>query len=579
MLAIGATALTGGILTTVGTSSADEECPCPPAPMDANGWSSHRGTAANTAHVETDAFPHLETTAWAYEQTGAVAAVDDWIYVRTDDGEVHALDAADGDREWKHADLDATGTPAVADGAVYVAGEQLTALDGATGDVLWERSFDEGESVASPTVADETVYVVADGSLYAVDAHDGSIVWQHDTIELGVYDETEDGATAVRSFAANPVSVAHGTVYASTSPSGFVALEAASGDTLWTTDLQTGGELLLPTEDGIYVDRFEAGHMAGEAYRTAYRDEPEDVGPSSRQESADPFTESNAFATSDTVRIVVSEDGQHLKAWDYERDEFRWTYEYLSEPLLFQWPVIAGDTAIVAYHPPSMSDDEKEAVIDGSGTESSALEVFGTEPAIIGVDLADGSKQWVLPAKTLEGFDIAGDEFPYVVSEDTLYVNAEKLIAVRSADAVDDGETDSDASTDEESQDAESEAETADETSGDERESEADRDSDELDAASGTDGPEKNSETDVADENNSSGITNESESVGTANESEPSVTQNESGSAGTANESESADAPDENDPVPGFTTGAGLVGGGLTLEWLRRRATTDESTE
>lgn len=543
MLAIGAAALAGGVLTTVGTSSADEQCSCPPAPMDTNGWSSYRGTAANTAHVETDAFPRLETIAWEYEHTGALATVDDWVYVRTDDGEVHALDAADGEREWKRAELDATGTPAVADGAVYVAGEQLTALDGATGDVLWELAFDEGESVASPTVADGTVYVVADGSLYAVDAHDGSIVWQHDSIELGVYDETEDGTAEIRAFAANPVTVADATVYAPTSPSGFVALEAASGETLWTTDLRTGGNLIIPTEDGIYVDRFEAGHMAGEAYRTAYESDPENVGPSRHQESADPFTESTAFATSSAVRIVISPDGRYLKAWDRERDEFRWKYDYLSETHLFQWPVIAGDTAIVSYQPPSMSDEEADAVIEESRTDPSALEVFGTEPSIIGVDLTDGSKRWAVPYEALEDVDTAGDEFPYAVSEDTLYVNADRLVAVRSSEAVDDGEADSDDGTADNSDDGEAKDESdADETPVDERDSEADRD-DETDTGSGTADPKDSSETEAA------------------------------------NESESTGDTAETDRVPGFTAGAGLVGSGLSLEWLRRRATTDESTE
>ncbi|ELZ21536.1 pyrrolo-quinoline quinone [Haloterrigena salina JCM 13891] len=36
---------------------------------------------------------------------------------------------------------------------------------------------------------------------------------------------------------------------------------------------------------------------------------------------------------------------------------------------------------------------------------------------------------------------------------------------------------------------------------------------------------------------------------------------------------------DETDGAPGFSAGAGLVGGGLTLEWLRRRVTADESAE
>lgn len=235
ILATGAAALTSGALASIGTVSADARSRSSAA-AESSGWTSHRGTAANTAFVETDAFPELGAVAWEYDETGDVVAADDWVFLRTDDGEVHALDAAAGDLKWKRTELEAAETPAIADGTVFVAGNRLTALDGATGDVLWKVPFDEGESVGSPTVADGTVYVGADGSLYAVDARDGSIVWRHDSIEVTAFvGELQDGEEEERQFAAHAVAVADGTVYAPTSSSGFVALDAVSGNTLWTT--------------------------------------------------------------------------------------------------------------------------------------------------------------------------------------------------------------------------------------------------------------------------------------------------------------------------------------------------------
>ncbi|WP_339105559.1 PQQ-binding-like beta-propeller repeat protein [Haloterrigena salinisoli] len=569
ILATGA-ALTSGALASIGTVGADTRSRSSTA-AESSGWTSYRGTAANTAYVETDSFPELGTVAWEYDETGDVAAVDDWVFLRTDDGEVHALDAVDGSLKWKRTELDATGTPAVADGTVFVSGNRLTALDGATGDVLWKVPFDEGESVGSPTVADGTVYVVADGSLYAVDARDGSIVRRHDSIEVTAFvGELQDGEEEERQFAAHAVSVADGTVYAPTSSSGFVALDAASGDTLWTADLMSDGDLLIPTEDGVYVENFETGHTAGEAYQTAYDGEPEPVGPGGRQESADRFNENTAFATSDEVRLVVSEAGDRLGAWDYEREKYRWTYDDLGEFRLFRWPLIVGDTAVVAYSLPSDPDDVL------AGYEET--EEFGTESAILGIDLEDGSKRWAIPYEDVGGLDPAIDEFPYAASEDALYVSADTLVAVRPSAAGANGENDTDDDAADEPQDDEtSDGETGDGETGD----------GEADTSETNDSETNGAETDDSEAND--GATDDEPSV---NESDNDVDRDSETDADpdadvsenatereAANETESNETADESDGAPGFSTGAGLVGGGLTLEWLRRRATTDESAE
>lgn len=526
VLAIGTAAATGGLLASVGTTGADDGC-CQSVATGSDGWSSYRGNTSNTAFVETDAFPELDDVAWEYEETGSVAAVDGGVFLRTDDGDVHALNAETGDLEWKLEDLDAVGTPAVEGETVYVSGERLTAIDGGTGDVLWEMAFDEDDG-ASPTVADGTVYVAAGGSLYAVDAEDGSLAWNHDRIELEVYDEeTGEGETAERPFATQPVTVDDDTVYAPVSPSGFVALDAATGDTLWTADLIRGGDLVIPTDDGVYVSGFEGGHRQSESHLAEYDGEPEPIGPTRLQKYVPRFgTSSEAFATSGEVRLITAAEGRRLEAWDVEREAFRWAYDDLGELGLFRAPVIAGDTAIVSYHPPSMAEDEQN---------NEEARTFGAEPAILGLDLENGSPKWVLPHEAVGDVDdpLSDGELPYAVSDDTLYVSTDTLVAVRSSEDIptDDGEADDESGDD---------GATDGDTTTDDTDSEADRDSDEPDTGLETDAPENDSQTD------------------TENESEP--------DGGT-------------DEAPGFTTGAGLVGGGLTLEWLRRRATTDESAE
>lgn len=56
---------------------------------------------------------------------------------------------------------------------------------------------------------------------------------------------------------------------------------------------------------------------------------------------------------------------------------------------------------------------------------------------------------------------------------------------------------------------------------------------------------------------------------------DPKTTRDETGT----DERQANESADDSDSVPGFTAGTGLLGGALSLEWLRRRAVTDEPDE
>jgi len=87
-------------------------------------------------------------------------------------GEVYAVTAADGSREWEHQ---ATGgirsSPAVVDGILYIGhGGSVTALDVATGRSRWTvQCTTDGQIRSSPAVADGRLYIGGpEGTLYAI---------------------------------------------------------------------------------------------------------------------------------------------------------------------------------------------------------------------------------------------------------------------------------------------------------------------------------------------------------------------------------------------------------------------------
>lgn len=154
--------------------------------------------------------------AWRFEIANATPSptlLDGTVYVSGrendtfGDGAVFAVDAADGTEEWRftfddHMDSQVT----VADGTVYIKERKqgdvnqptitVYAVDAATGSELWRYSDDrsypwQNERPAS-AVADGTLYVTNNGYLYALDAETGTEQWVADVAQYSEYDSSSD---------------------------------------------------------------------------------------------------------------------------------------------------------------------------------------------------------------------------------------------------------------------------------------------------------------------------------------------------------------------------------------------------
>jgi len=104
---------------------------------------------------------------------GAPIRVGDFVYFGAYDGNVYALNAADGSARWRFETNDAiVSSLAAKDGTLFATSTdgRLYAIDAATG--IERGRFETGSSIwASPVVVGDVVYVAAmDGKLHALDA-------------------------------------------------------------------------------------------------------------------------------------------------------------------------------------------------------------------------------------------------------------------------------------------------------------------------------------------------------------------------------------------------------------------------
>ena len=152
---------------------------------------------------------------WSYTTGGSVqsspSVVDGVVYVASNDDTVYALKASTGAVRWTFP-LGGEGpnpsSPAVADGVVYV--ESLYGLKASTGAVLWNY---DAFSSSSPTLANGVIYLGGFDEDYAVNASDGSQVWE---VHYGY-------------AAASQMAFANGAVYFGTTNGGLYALNASNG--------------------------------------------------------------------------------------------------------------------------------------------------------------------------------------------------------------------------------------------------------------------------------------------------------------------------------------------------------------
>ncbi len=161
---------------------------------------------------------------------------DGRVYVYDPNGNVSAHDVAGGGRLWRTAlkPADSSEDPPVGGGVAAEGAQVFTAtgygavvaLDGASGNKIWEKKIGE-PARGAPTVAEGKVFVVSQGNvIYALNAVDGAEAWTFRGVpEIG-------GLLS----AANPA-VAGGIVVVPFTSGELVALEAKTGKLVWSDAL------------------------------------------------------------------------------------------------------------------------------------------------------------------------------------------------------------------------------------------------------------------------------------------------------------------------------------------------------
>lgn len=198
--------------------------------------------------------------------TASPIVADGRIYTLDAAASVRAFSAGSGAQAWRTSLVPdkRTGTDGFGGGIAHDGGKlfvatgfgQVSALDPASGKVLWQKSV--GAPVrSSPTASADRVYVVTtDGRLYCLSAADGAELWSY----RGVPEKT--------SIISNPSPAVDGDLVMAPFPSGeIVAVRVASGQVAWTENLsrtRTASGLTAMTDaarpavDGGVV--FSVGH-------------------------------------------------------------------------------------------------------------------------------------------------------------------------------------------------------------------------------------------------------------------------------------------------------------------------------
>lgn len=255
-----------------------------PTPTTEN-WPMYRGDSGRSGNMPMHGPTGSPAEAWRYQTQGRIDAapivVDGVLYVASEDGNLYSLDAKTGAEVWT-AQLGAGSgsSPAFADGVIYIGdnSHDLHAIDAATGQELWKGT---GLGLTDPgPIVDGVLYAAsADGTFQALQASDGEVLWRT-TLPQGasraagyadgfVFVGSGDGRVnaldaktgeAKWSYdlgtgTVGTVAVASGVVYGSIfggAANSFVALDAATGQQLWTFVSPAGGDVRSPAiGDGL----------------------------------------------------------------------------------------------------------------------------------------------------------------------------------------------------------------------------------------------------------------------------------------------------------------------------------------
>ncbi len=186
---------------------------------------------------------------------GGLAVDGDTVYVTTGFGELSALDVATGAEKWvQELDGATTGAPTVSDGLVYVISRdsQGWAINADTGRIEWSVTGTPSTSNmvggAGPVVGDKlAVFAFGSGELVGAFRKGGVQVWNS-----SVSGARQGRAyTTVTDITGDPV-IDGDVIYAANQSGRIVALNAGSGERIWTAK-EGAYSPVWPTDNAVFL--------------------------------------------------------------------------------------------------------------------------------------------------------------------------------------------------------------------------------------------------------------------------------------------------------------------------------------
>jgi outer membrane protein assembly factor BamB len=281
---------------------------------------------------------------WSF-QTGAAIwstpAIQDGVaYTGSDDGNLYAVDASNGEMKWKVSTQGLVRSrPAIAGGFVYFASDDgyLYGVEQHAGKPAWRTDIGNvldrehpGLSPAptgydylqsSPVVAHGQVYVgSADGNVYALDAATGRINWMYQTGEKVRATPTVD----------------NGSLYVGSWDKTFYALDARTGKELWKTPL--GGQVqttALVADGTVYCASRKASVVALDANTGKIKWEY-DYGTNMWVESSPRIYNGILYIGSSGGMVIVGLDSQSGELYSrFYANSFHWSTPGIANDTLY----------------------------------------------------------------------------------------------------------------------------------------------------------------------------------------------------------------------------------------------------
>lgn len=308
-------------------------------------WPTYQFDSGRTGYNPDPGTSHEDRTGhWsiAMRVSGTPAVADGTVYVGSLDGFLIALDATTGEEHWRftvetEADNTFWATPVPDGGSLYIHSDTgIYALDRASGEQHW-RVQPEIERLRPETVAisDETVYVErARTAVAALDAATGEERWRYDTEDYSI---------------SSAVALVDDAVYFSAVDGSVHAVDADTGERRWRSEIDKGrvldlavsAETVFLTSYIIYALDAESGERKW-AFNTHER-LPVNPGGSSGQQSGSGGPQASPPTIANGTLYVKSDEGP-VVAIDAETGELVWFAEMIGPD---RAPIVVDDLVYV----------------------------------------------------------------------------------------------------------------------------------------------------------------------------------------------------------------------------------------